>query len=103
MNENKFPRLVLMEVLDIVQDAYQKKITRIKAARLLLDLTDDQSNLVIRIILCFKRLVEDLSDELLTSTIKEFGLCTSFLQPAIKPLFDNTEKKKNGFYVDERN
>ncbi|KAL4215603.1 hypothetical protein AB4K20DRAFT_1981587 [Rhizopus microsporus] len=45
-----------------------------KAARLLLDLTDDQSNLVIRIILCFKRLVEDLSDELLTSTIKEFGL-----------------------------
>ncbi|CEG68054.1 hypothetical protein RMATCC62417_04386 [Rhizopus microsporus] len=93
MNENKFPRLILMEILDIVQDAYQKKITRIKAARLLLDLTDDQSDLVIRIILCFKRLVEDLPDELLTSTIREFGLCTSFLQPAIKPLFDNAEKK----------
>ncbi|RCH88919.1 hypothetical protein CU097_004113, partial [Rhizopus azygosporus] len=64
-----------------------------KASFSLLDLTDDQGDLVIRIILCFKRLVEDLPDELLTSTIKEFGLCTSFLQPAIKPLFDNAEKK----------
>jgi hypothetical protein len=84
INENKFPRLLLMEILDIVQDVYQKKITRIEATRLFLDLTDDQSDLVIRIILCFKRLVEDLPDELLTSTIKELGLCTSFLQPALK-------------------
>lgn len=81
-----------MEILDIVQDVYQKKITQIKATRLLLDLTDDQSDLIIRIILCFKHLVEDLPDELLTNTIKEFGLCTNFLQPAIKPLFDNAEK-----------
>ncbi|KAG0740875.1 hypothetical protein G6F64_005166 [Rhizopus arrhizus] len=92
MNENKFPRLLLMEILDIVQDVYQKKITRIEATRLFLDLTDDQNDLVIRIILCFRRLVEDLPDEFLTSTIKELGLCTSFLQPALKLLFDNPEK-----------
>ncbi|KAG1166072.1 hypothetical protein G6F36_013081 [Rhizopus arrhizus] len=103
MNENKFPRLLLMEVLDIVQDVYQKKITRIEATHLFLDLTDDQSDLVIRIILCFKRLVEDLPDELLTSTIKELGLCTSFLQPALKPLFDNPEKKCSSRYIDKEN
>ncbi|CAO3664983.1 unnamed protein product [Rhizopus microsporus] len=102
MNENKFPQLVLMEVLDIVQDAYQKKITRIKAARLLLDLTDNQSNLVIRIILCFKRLVEDLSMNSLQALLRNLAfVLASFNRPS--SLYSIILKKKNGFYVDERN
>jgi hypothetical protein len=38
IHEKKSPRLILTQMLDIVQDVYRRKTTRIQAARLLLNL-----------------------------------------------------------------
>lgn len=81
--ENKFPRLILIQMLDIVQDVYRRKTTMVQAARLLLNLTDDQNNFVVKIILRIKRLIEDLSEEVPTSAIKEFELCSRYLLAAL--------------------
>lgn len=77
-------------VLDIVQDVYRRKITRIEAATALLALTVNQNKHVVQIILCIKRLAEDLLEEVQTNSIKEFELCSRYLQVALQPLFDDS-------------
>lgn len=42
----KIPQLILTQMLGIVQDVHRKKTTMIQAARLLLNLTDDQNSLM---------------------------------------------------------
>jgi hypothetical protein len=68
---NRFPRLILNQIMDTIQDVYIGKITKIAAAKMLLDLTDKQNGVVTRIILCIKSLILELPSDTIMAGIKE--------------------------------
>ncbi|KAL4207760.1 hypothetical protein CU097_007428 [Rhizopus azygosporus] len=89
---HKFPLDIMMTIITIVNDINCGLLTRLIAeSKILAMINDITDTVVIRLLLCIKSMVETLPKVNQKKEIKEFELCTRFLQPTFQKLFDNND------------
>ncbi|KAG1458805.1 hypothetical protein G6F46_006001 [Rhizopus delemar] len=96
MFTHNFAADLLMDVKVIIQDVIAQKITSIRAAKLLLALVKEDTNeendlYQNKVILCFKRMIEEFPRE--TLCVEETELITRFIQSSLQPLFDDIDSE----------
>lgn len=85
----KFPLDIMMAIITIVNNINCGSLTRFSAeSKILAIINDITDTVVIRLLLCIKSMVETLPKVNQKKEIKEFELCTRFLQTAFQKLFD---------------
>ncbi|KAG1491600.1 hypothetical protein G6F54_009901 [Rhizopus delemar] len=88
-SNHKFPLDIMMAIITIVNDINCDLLTRLSAESKILAIINDITDTVaIRLLLCIKSMVETLPMVNQKKEIKEFELCTRFLQTAFQKLFD---------------
>ncbi|GAA5804506.1 hypothetical protein HPULCUR_010004 [Helicostylum pulchrum] len=88
--DHKFPMDVLVALITITNDLNCGSLTLLNAETKILALTNNCTDKVlIRLLQCVKSMVESLPVVTQKKEIKEFELCTRFLQPCFQKLFDN--------------
>ncbi|KAG0735202.1 hypothetical protein G6F35_008151 [Rhizopus arrhizus] len=88
-SNHKFPLDIMMAIITIVNDINCGLLTRLNAeSKILAIINDITDTAVIRLLLCIKSMVETLPMVTQKKEIKEFELCTRFLQNAFQRLFD---------------
>lgn len=81
-----------MNIVAIVNDINCGVLARLVAeSKILAIIGDTADTVVIRLLLCIKSLIETLPMNNQKKEIKEFELCTRFLQTTFQKLFDNDE------------
>lgn len=105
IGNNKFPRELLFEILDIIQDIFNRKIECCLGIGNLYQLMTNQDSLVKRCISLVHRLLEVLPHFTLPEEIKERNLCARYLLPVFQALFDDLNKENPIMFkfVDELN
>ncbi|KAG1052839.1 hypothetical protein G6F43_005042 [Rhizopus delemar] len=88
-SNHKFPLDSMMAIITIVNDINCGLLTRLSAeSKILAIINDITDTVVIRLLLCIKSMVEISPMVNQKKEIKEFELCTRFLQTAFQKLFD---------------
>lgn len=84
-SNHKFPLDIMMAIITIVNDINCSLLTRLSAeSKILAIINDITDTVVIRLLLCIKSMVETLPMVTQKKEIKEFELCTRFLQMPFK-------------------
>ena len=86
---HNFPMNIMMGINRFVNDVNCGILTRLSAeSEILAMIKNTQDIVAIRLLSCIKAMVETLSLVTQKKEIKEFELCTRYLQPAFQKLFD---------------
>ncbi|KAG1450433.1 hypothetical protein G6F55_009688 [Rhizopus delemar] len=57
-------------------------------------ITENMDSIIVKLLLCFKALVEALPSNTQQKKVKEYELCTRYLQPFFQSLFDSDEDNR---------
>lgn len=60
-------------------------------------ITENMDSIIVKLLLCFKALVEALPSNTQQKKVKEYELCTRYLQPFFQSLFDSDEDSRMMF------
>ncbi|KAG1457823.1 hypothetical protein G6F56_006529 [Rhizopus delemar] len=90
--DQKVPKDIIISLIDIANDLSNEVLTKINALKKVINtLNEDMDPILVKLLLCFKALVETLPSNIQQKKVKEHELCTRYLQPFLRSLFDSNE------------
>jgi hypothetical protein len=90
--DRKVSKDIIINLIDIANDLSNGVLTKMNALKKVINtLTEDMDPILVKLLLCFKTLVETLPSNTQQKKVKEHELCTRYLQPFFQSLFDSNE------------
>lgn len=90
--DKKVSKDIIINLIDIANDLSNGVLTKINALKKVINtLTEDMDPILVKLLLCFKALVETLPSNRQQKKVKEHELCSRYLQPFFQSLFDSNK------------
>ncbi|CEP17346.1 hypothetical protein [Parasitella parasitica] len=90
--DEKVSKDIIITLIDIANDLSNGVLTKIDALKKVINsLTEDMDPILVKLLLCFKALVETLPSNTQQKKVNEHELCSRYLQPFLQSLFDSNE------------
>jgi hypothetical protein len=90
--DGKVSKDIIINLIDIANDLSNGVLTKLNALKKVINtITEDMDPILIKLLLCFKALVETLPSNAQQKKVKEHELYSRYLQPFFQSLFDSNE------------